>query len=102
MVRMIRRVMLITIENPDPAHLERMRRCLSETTAHVEGVVKSVVSQALPINNSPCTFVWDTVFADRAAIEVYREHPYHTGVLVDLFTSVKFNATTAFVDDAGA
>ena len=99
---MIRRVMLITIENPDPAHLDRMRRGLSETTDHVDGVVKSVVHEALPINNSPCTFVWDTVFADRAAIEAYRDHPYHTGVLVELFTSAQFNVTTAFVEDDGA
>ena len=97
MVRMIRRLMLISIESPTEAHLERMRRSLADTAANVEGVIASVVHDALPINNSPCTFVWETVFADQAAIDVYRDHPYHTDVLIELFTSVQFNVTTAFI-----
>jgi hypothetical protein len=94
---MIRRLMLISIENPTDAHLERMRSRLADTAENVEGVVASVVHDALPINNSPCTFVWETVFADQAAIDVYRDHPYHTDVLIELFTSVEFNVTSAFI-----
>ena len=102
MVPMIRRLMLITIESPTDDHLERMRNRLTETAANVEGVVASVVHDALPINNSPCTFVWETVFADQAAIDGYRDHPYHTDVLIELFTSVQFNVTTAFIAEPGA
>lgn len=98
---MIRRFMLISIENPTEAHLERMRSRLAETAANVEGVVASLVHDALPINNSPCTFVWETVFADQAAIDVYRDHPYHTDVLIELFTSVQFNVTSAFIAEPG-
>ena len=84
MVRMIRRVMLIAIENPTADHLERMRRCLHDAPAHVEGIVESVVRNALPINNSQTNLVWDTVFADEAAIDRYRDHPYHTGAIRDV------------------
>jgi hypothetical protein len=97
MVHMIRRLMLISIESPTEDHLERMRRSLTDTAANVEGVIASIVHDALPINNSPCTFVWETVFADQAAIDVYRDHPYHTDVLIELFTSVQFTVTTAFI-----
>ena len=102
MVVMLRRVMLISIENPTDAHLERMRTCLADTAAQVDGVVASVVHDALPINNSQCSFVWETVFDDQAALERYRDHPYHTDVLIGLFTSVQFSATTAFVNYSGA
>jgi hypothetical protein len=99
MVSMIRRVMLIAIENPNADHLDRMRRCLLEAPKHVEGIVESVVSDALPINNSPSTLVWDTVFADQAAIDRYRDHPYHTGAIRDVFTEVQFTVMSAFVND---
>ena len=102
MVAMIRRVMLISIESPTDAHLERMRSCLADTANQVDGVVASVVHDALPLNNSQCNFVWETVFTDTAAFEGYRDHPYHTDVLIGLFTSVQFTATTAFVNYAGA
>ncbi|MEO8696017.1 MAG: Dabb family protein [Acidimicrobiales bacterium] len=98
MVTMLRRVMLLSIENPNPAHLERMRSALAAATDNVDGVVSSVVHDALPINKSPCTFVWETVFADQAALDVYRDHPYHTDVLIPLFTAIQFNAMTAFID----
>jgi hypothetical protein len=94
--------MLISIGSPTDAYLERMRGCLAATAAHVEGVVASVVHDALPINNSQYTLVWETTFADQAAIDRYRDHPYHTDVLIELFTSVQFNVTTAFVADSGA
>ena len=101
MVRMIRRVMLIAIENPTADHVERMRKVLLAAPSNVEGIVESVVHDALPINNSPCTLVWDTVFADQAAIDHYRDHPYHTGTIRDIFVEVQFNVTSAFIDDAG-
>ena len=99
MVRMIRRVMLIAIENPTADHLERMRRCLHDAPAHVEGIVESVVRDALPINDSKTNLVWDTVFADEAAIDRYRDHPYHTGAIRDVFVEVQFNVMTAFMND---
>ena len=102
MVRMIRRVMLIAIENPTADHLERMRRVLLAAPSNVEGIVESVVHDALPINNSPCTLVWDTVFADQAAIDRYTDHPYHTGTIRDIFVEVQFSVTSAFFNDAGA
>jgi len=102
MVRMIRRVMLIAIENPTADHVERMRKVLLAAPSNVEGLVESVVHDALPINNSPCTLAWDTVFADQAAIERYTDHPYHTGAIRDVFLEVKFSVTSAFFNDADA
>jgi len=102
MVPMIRRVMLIAIENPTADHLERMRRILLAAPSNVEGIVESAVHDALPINKSPCTLVWDTVFADQAAIDRYTDHPYHTGTIRDIFVEVTFNVTSAFFEDSGA
>ena len=102
MVCMIRRVMLIAIENPTADHLDRMRRVLLAAPRNVDGIVESVVHDALPINNSPCTLVWDTVFDDQAAIDRYTDHPYHTGAIRDVFVEVKFSVTSAFFHDADA
>jgi hypothetical protein len=99
MVPMLRRVMLLSIENPNEDHLERMRTALVDAADNVDGVVSSVVHDALPINKSPCTLVWETVFEDQAALDVYRDHPYHTDVLIPFFTAIEFKATTAFVAD---
>jgi hypothetical protein len=99
MVDMIRRVMLISIEDPNADHLERMRRCLRDASTKVEGIVESVVRDALPINNSPCNLVWDTVFADQEAIDRYCDHPYHTGAIREVFVEVQFNVMTAFVNE---
>ena len=99
---MLRRVMLLSIQNPDQAHLDRLRAALAGAASNVEGVVSSVVHDALAINKSPCTFVWETVFVDQAALDVYRDHPYHTDVLIPLFTAIQFTATTAFFDDTAA
>jgi hypothetical protein len=93
--------MLITIKNAPDGHVDRMRTHLSETAANVEGIRSSTVYDALPVNNSPCTFVWETVFDDQAALDRYRDHPYHTEVLIGLFTSVEFEAATAFVRAGG-
>ncbi|MEO5838028.1 MAG: Dabb family protein [Acidimicrobiales bacterium] len=99
---MLRRLMLLSIENAPADHVERMRGALAAAADNVDGVVSSVVHDALPINKSPCTLVWETVFADQDALDVYRDHPYHTDVLIPLFTAIQFNATTAFVDASGA
>ena len=88
--------MLISIENPDDADLERIRACLTATAIEIEGVIESSVYDALPINNSPYRLVWDTLYADDAALERYRDHPYHTKDLREVFTAVSFSAATAF------
>jgi hypothetical protein len=95
---MIRRVILFTIEKPTAVHLARMRACLTDTPYQVPGIVTSVVHDAKPINNSPVTLMWETVFADDAAIDRYSDHPYHTGPIRDLFTAVDFQVATAFID----
>ena len=99
MVPMIRRVMLIAIENPTADHVERMRRCLRDAPAHVEGIVESVVLDSLPINDSKTNLMWHTVFADQAAIDRYRDHPYHTGAIRDVFVEAQFNVMTAWVNE---
>ena len=94
---MFRRMMHIQIEEPSPAHLTRMKAVLEATSAEIDGVVSSVVHDALPLNNSPYTLVWETVFKDQAALDHYRDHPYHTGPIRDVFTEVKFQTASAFV-----
>ena len=65
---------MIAIEQPDPAHLARMRTVLEAATEEVEGIIASKVHDALALNNSPYTLVWETTFADQAAIDRYRDH----------------------------
>ena len=94
---MLRRVMLITIKNAPDGHADRMRERLSAAADNVDGIRASTVHDALPINNSPWTFVWETDFDDQAALNDYRDHRYHVDELIPLFTSIEFEASTAFV-----
>jgi hypothetical protein len=94
---MLRRVMFITIKNAPDGHADRMRERLTAAADHVDGIRASTVHDALPINDSPWTFVWQTDFADRAALDHYRDHRYHVDELVPLFTSIEFEASTAFI-----
>ena len=94
---MLRRVMLITIKNAPDGHADRMRERLSAAADNVDGIRASTVYDALPINKSPCTFVWETDFDDQAALDHYRDHRYHVDELIPLFTSIEFDASTAFV-----
>ena len=95
---MLRRVMLIAVKNAPDGHADRMRERMSAAVDAVEGIRASTVHEALPVNNSPWTFVWETDFDDQAALDRYRDHPFHVDELIPLFTSIEFEAATAFMN----
>ena len=95
---MLRRLMLITIKNAPDGHADRMRERMSAAVDAVEGIRASTVHDAFPVNNSPWTFVWETDFDDQAALDTYRDHPFHRDELIPLFTSIEFEAATAFMN----
>ena len=89
--------MLIAIKNAPEGHGDRMRERMAAAADNVEGIRASTVHKALPVNNSPWTFVWQTDFDDQGALDRYRDHPFHVDELIPLFTSIEFEATTAFM-----
>lgn len=94
---MLRRVMLITIKNAPEGHADRMRERLTAAADNVDGIRASTVYDAVPVNNSACTFVWHTDFDDKAALDHYRDHRFHVDELIPLFTSIEFDSATAFI-----
>lgn len=94
---MLRRLMFIAIKNAPDGHADRMRERMSAAPDNVDGIRTSTVHEALPVNKSPWTFVWQTDFDDQAALDTYRDHPFHVEELIPLFTSIEFESATAFV-----
>ncbi len=98
---MIRRVMLLSIDGASPAALDEIRKRLVDTPAHVEGVTSSEVYETLPSLNADWTLVCDTAFDDEAAVQRYRDHPYHLGPIRQAFEGLSVRVSSAFYQ-AGA
>jgi hypothetical protein len=94
---MLRRVMFIAVKKAPDGHVDLMRERMSAAPDNVDGVRASRVRDALAVNNSPWTLVWETDFDDQAALDHYRDHRFHVEELIPLFTAIEFETATAFV-----
>jgi hypothetical protein len=88
--------MLLSIDGASPAALDEIRRRLVETPAHVEGVTSSEVHDTLPALNADWTLVCETEFEDEAAVQRYRDHPYHLGPIRQSFEGLSLRVSSAF------
>jgi hypothetical protein len=96
--------MLLAIDGASPATLDEIRRRLVETPAHVEGVTSSEVYDTLTALNADWTLVCETEFEDEAAVQRYRDHPYHLGPIRQSFEGLSLRVSSAFfrADEAAA